>query len=380
VTTAALFVAQSDPRAVMLVLAADSHIERPAAFLAAVATGTPAAEAGALVMFGVAPSRPETGYGYIQIGAPLAGAAGVRHVDAFLEKPDQATAEAFAASGRHLWNSGNFLFRADVMLGEIERLEPALLAAGRMALARARPHHGYLLLDRAALLETAVSSIDRALMEHTDRAAVVPADMGWSDVGSWNALWDVSSKDAEGNVVAGDVLLEDVRGSYVRGTGRLVAAVGIEDIVIVETDDVVFVAPRARAAEAKGLVERLTQAARPEAANHTSVYRPWGSYRSVDRGDRFQVKRIIVKPGGRLSAQWHHHRAEHWIIVQGTAKVTVGEETRLLHENESVYVPAGTVHRLENPGQLPLHLIEVQTGSYLGEDDIVRLDDDYGRR
>lgn len=380
VTTAALYIAQSDPQGLMLVLAADGHIERPEVFLAAVATGTLAAKAGALVTFGVTPSRPETGYGYLQIGAPLADVAGVHRVDTFLEKPDRATAEAFAASGRHLWNSGNFLFRADAMLGEVERLQPGLLGACRVVLARAQPHHEHLLLDRAALVEIAISSIDQAIMEHTDRAAVVPVDMGWSDVGSWDALWDVGSKDAEGNVVVGDVLLQDAHGSYVRGNGRMVAAVGIEDLVIVETDDVVFVAPRARAAEAKGLVERLKQADRPEAASHTSVYRPWGSYRSVDRGDRFQVKRIIVKPGGRLSAQWHHHRAEHWVIVQGTAKVTVGEETRLLHENESIYVPAGTVHRLENPGRLPLYLIEVQTGSYLGEDDIVRLDDDYGRR
>jgi len=376
---AALFVARQEPKATMLVLAADSHIERLDAFRAAVEVAATAAEASRLVMFGVVPTRPETGYGYIRRGAPLNDNLGAYSVDAFFEKPDRRTAEAYLSAGDYLWNSGSFAFRADALLGELERLEPAILEACRRALAQSKPNLEFIQLDRQAFAAAPAKSIDYAVMEHTDRAAVVPADIGWSDVGSWDALWGISPKDPDANVLSGDVVVQDVRGSYLHADGRMIAAVGLEDIVVVETDDVVFVAPRDRAAEAKGLVESLKRAGRPEADNHTTIYCPWGSYRSVDRGDRFQVKRIVVKPGGRLSAQIHHHRAEHWVVVYGTAKVTVGEQTRLLHENESVYVPVGTIHRLENPGRLPLHLIEVQTGSYLGEDDIVRLEDDYGR-
>jgi mannose-1-phosphate guanylyltransferase / mannose-6-phosphate isomerase len=372
--------ARADPQALLLVLAADSHIERPDAFLAAVHAAAPVAEAGRLVMFGITPDRPETDYGYIRPGSALNGAAGVHLVEGFHEKPDRATAESFVAAG-YLWNSGNFLFRADVMLAELERLEPDLLASCRKSVELAKPSYEFLQLDGAALKPARSKSIDYAVMEHTDRAAVVRSSgLGWSDVGSWDALWGVSSKDADGNVLMGDTLVQDVRGSYVRGNGRLIAAVGVENMIIVESDDVIFIAPRHRAAAAaKGMVERLKQAARTEADIHKTVDRPWGSYKGVDAGDRFQVKRLVVKPGGRLSAQTHHHRSEHWVVVRGTARVTIGKETRLVCENESVYIPAGTLHRLENPGKLPLHLIEVQTGSYLGEDDIVRHDDDYGR-
>lgn len=379
VAVAAHFVARSEREAVMLVLAADSHVGRPDAFLAAIDAAAAAAEARRLVMFGIAPTRPETGYGYIRQGAPLNDTPGVFGVDAFLEKPDRPTAEAYLSAGNYLWNSGSFMFTADAILGELERLEPALLDACRQALDLSKPNLEFLQLDGHALSAAPVKSIDHAVMEHTDRAAVVPANIGWSDVGSWDALWGVLPRDSNENVLSGDVIVQDVHGSYLHGNGRMIAAVGLQDIVVVETDDVVFIAPRDRAAEAKGLVERLKQNKRPEADSHTTVYRPWGSYRSVDHGDRFQVKRIVVKPGGRLSGQMHHHRAEHWVVVHGTARVTIGERTKLLHENESVYVPVGTVHRLENPGRLPLHLIEVQTGSYLGEDDIVRFEDDYER-
>jgi mannose-1-phosphate guanylyltransferase/mannose-6-phosphate isomerase len=379
IALAAVLAARTDPRALLLVLAADSHIERPDAFLAVVRAASAVAEAGRLVMFGITPDRPETDYGYIRPGTPLNGAAGVHLVDGFFEKPDRAKAESFVAAG-YLWNSGNFLFSADAMLEELGRLEPDLLANCRKAVELAKPSYEFLQLDGAALKAAQTKSIDHAVMEHTNRAAVIRTSIGWSDVGSWDALWSVSSKDTDGNVLLGDTLVQDVHGSYVRGNGRLVAAVGLKDMVIVETDDVVFIAPRHRAAAAaKGVVERLRQAARPEADIHKTVDRPWGSYRSVDAGERFQVKRLVVKPGGRLSAQTHHHRSEHWVVVRGTARVTLGAETRLVCENESVYIPAGTLHRLENSGKLPLHLIEVQTGSYLGEDDIVRYDDDYGR-
>ena len=379
IALAALFAARTDPHALLLVLAADSHIERPEAFLAAVHAATAVAASGRLVMFGITPDRPETDYGYIRPGAPLDGAAGVHSVEGFCEKPDRARAETFVAAG-YLWNSGNFLFRADAMLEELGRFEPDLLASCRKAVELAKPSYEFLQLDGAALKPAQTKSIDYAVMERTDRAAVIRTSPGWSDVGSWDALWGVSSKDAHGNVLLGDTLVQDVRDSYVRGNGRLIAAVGVEDMVIVETDDVIFIAPRHRAAAAsKGVVERLKQAARPEVDIHRTVDRPWGSYKGVDSGERFQVKRLVVKPGGRLSAQTHHHRSEHWVVVRGAARVTIGAETRLVGENESVYIPAGTLHRLENPGKLPLHLIEVQTGSYLGEDDIVRHDDDYGR-
>ncbi len=376
---AALLIARADPQMLLLLLTADSHIERPDDFRRAIEAGAAAAAQGRLVTFGVAPTRAETGFGYIRLGAPVEGAPGVQEAAAFLEKPDRATAEAYAAGGQHLWNSGNFLFRVDVLLAELDRLQPALLAACRRALDGATPDLDFLRLDGGGFAAAPTISIDHAVMEKTGRAAVVPTDMGWSDIGSWDALWAAAARDGDGNALTGDVLTEDVRNSYLRSNGRLVAAVGLEDMVVVETDDVIFAAPRGRAAEVKGLVAHLKAAGRPEADSHSTVYRPWGAYRVVDRGDGFQVKRLIVKPGCRLSAQTHRRRAEHWVVVQGTATVTIGAQTRRLGERESVDIPVGTLHRLENAGDRPLHLVEVQTGGYLGEDDIIRHDDDFGR-
>lgn len=381
--TAALFAERYGPETQVLLLASDSHIARPEAFAAAVAAGSPAAAAGSLVTFGVTPTRPETGYGYIQLGQAHAAAAGAFTVARFVEKPDAETAQAYLAAGGYVWNSGTFLYRADRMAAELATRAPAILDACRTALERATADLDFLRLDRDAFAACPSDSIDYAVMEKAADVAVVPADMGWSDVGSWAALWDIAAKDGAGNVFTGDVVAEDVSGCYIRDasstTGRSVAAVGVRDLILVVTDDVVLVVPRARAQDVKKLVDKMKMAGRPELDAHRLVHRPWGSYQSVDAGPRFQVKRLMVKPGGRLSAQMHYHRAEHWVVVHGTARVTRGEETVLLHENQSIYIPIGTKHRLENPGKLALELIEVQSGPYLGEDDIVRFQDDYGR-
>jgi mannose-1-phosphate guanylyltransferase/mannose-6-phosphate isomerase len=379
---AALIISQSAREGLMLIAPSDHIVRDVAAFRHAVVAGAAAARKGALVTFGITPTRAETGYGYIRLDD-----RGKKRVDGacvpvaeFVEKPDHATAESYLKRGGYAWNSGMFLFRADRYLAELERHHPAIVETCRRALAGAAADLEFLRLDAAAFAGCPSESIDYAVMERTDNAMVVPAAMGWNDIGSWDALWEVGTKDDAGNVVIGDVLVEDVRGSYVRcADGKLVAALGLDDIVLVVTDDAVLAASRERAQDVKRLVERLKLSNRPEADAHTKVYRPWGSYQSVDAGARFQVKRLIVNPGAKLSAQMHHHRAEHWVVVHGTAKVLRGEETVLLSENQSIYIPIGTVHRLENPGKVPLHLIEVQSGSYLGEDDIVRLQDDYGR-
>jgi mannose-1-phosphate guanylyltransferase / mannose-6-phosphate isomerase len=380
---AALIIGQSAPQGLMLIAPSDHIVSDVAAFRRAVAAGAEAARQGALVTFGITPTRAETGYGYIRLddrGKKRTNGACVP-VAGFVEKPDQATAESYLKRGEYVWNSGMFLFRADRYLAELARHHPAIVEACRRALAAAAADLEFLRLDAASFAGCPSESIDYAVMEKTDNAMVVPAAMGWNDVGSWGALWEVGTKDDAGNVVIGDVLVEDVRNSYVRcEDGKVVAALGLDDVVLVVTDDAVLAASRARAQDVKRLVERLKLSNRPEADVHTTVYRPWGSYQSVDAGARFQVKRLIVKPGAKLSAQMHHHRAEHWVVVQGTAKVLRGEETVLLSENQSIYIPIGTVHRLENPGKVPLHLIEVQSGAYLGEDDIVRFEDDYGRR
>ena len=301
-------------------------------------------------------------------------------VERFVEKPDKATAEQYLADGSYLWNSGIFLFSASTFVAELERLSPAIVAACRNAVAEFRRDLTFFRIGAEAFSASPSDSIDYAVMERTDRAAVVPVDMGWSDVGAWSALWDIAEKDSAGNATQGDVVLKDTRNVYARSDDNLlVAVVGLEDIVVVATDDAVLVADRQRAQDVKNVVEHLKAERRNEHALHTTVHRPWGSYRGVDRGDRFQVKRITVKPGEKLSLQMHHHRAEHWIVVEGTALVTRGEERILVYENQSVYIPMGTVHRLENPGKVPLHLIEVQSGGYLGEDDIVRFDDSYAR-
>ncbi len=363
----------------MLVLPSDHAIADTAAFHAACATAARAARAGALVTFGIRPDRAEAGYGYIRRGAALDGVGGAFRVAEFVEKPDAATAASFVAGGTHDWNSGMFLFPARLALDELTRLEPEMVAACRRALDEAQSDLDFLRLAREPFEQAPAKSIDYALMEHTATAAVVPADMGWNDVGAWSALWDIGTKDENGNVIGGDVVTVDVSNSYLRSEGRLIAAVGVSDLIVVSTDDVVLVVPRDRAQDVKSIVDGLKKSNRPEPTFHPRIYRPWGYYQTVHDGERFQVKRITVKPGAKLSLQMHHHRAEHWIIVNGSALVTRDDETVLLTENQSAYIPMFTRHRLENPGKVPLNLIEVQSGSYLGEDDIVRYEDNYGR-
>ena len=366
--------ADADP--VLLVLPADHVITDVPAFQAAVAVGRVAAESGTLVTFGVVPDRAETGYGYIRRDA---GPGPAFSVAKFVEKPDSATARGYVESGEYYWNSGMFMFRASAYLAELGRYAPAMLAACRAALAAAGRDLDFLRLPAQEFASCPSDSIDYAVMERTDRAVVVPLAAGWSDVGSWAALADALPRDAEGNVTAGDVLTEDSSGCYLHSTSRLVAAVGLRDHVVVETKDAVLVAPCDRVQDVKELVAELKARGRYESSLHREVYRPWGSYDSIDSGDRFQVKRLIVNPGATLSLQLHHHRAEHWVVVTGTAKVTRGDEVFTLSENESTYIPIGARHRIENPGKIPLHIIEVQSGTYLGEDDIVRFEDRYGR-
>jgi len=376
---AALALFESDQEAVLLLLASDHAIADVDAFVAAIDRGAVAARQGAIVCFGIEPERAETGFGYIHRGSPIEGADGAFAVAEFIEKPDATHAAAYAASGEHYWNGSIFLFPARLFLDELERLRPDMLAACRQALAEARRDADFVRLDGDAFAACPADSIDYAVMEHTKRAAVVPVAMGWSDVGSWDALWAMSGKDAAGNALQGNVVAEAARNCYLRSEAGLVAAVGVEDLVVVATDDAVIVAPRERTQEVKALVARLAREGRGEADAPLTVHRPWGSFTAIHNGHRVQVKHIVVKPGGKLSLQMHHHRAEHWVIVQGTAKIRRGDEELMLTEDQSTYIPLGTAHRLENPGKIPLHLIEVQSGSYLGEDDIVRLEDSYGR-
>lgn len=374
--TVAAFQAQAngaDP--VLLVLPSDHVITDAAAFRDAVAAATAAAENGKLVTFGIVPSKPETGYGYIRAAA----GEGVRAVEEFVEKPDAATAESYVASGNYFWNSGMFMFRASTYLNELARQQPAMLAACKAAFEGGRSDVDFLRLDAEAFKSCPSDSIDYAVMEGTSDAVVFPLNVGWNDVGSWAALWEIAEQDKDGNAHHGDVIAEDCRNTLAWGDGRLVALLGLDDVVVVDTDDTLLVAHRDKVQSVKDIVGRLKKEGRTQAALHRKVYRPWGAYDSIDNGERFQVKRITVKPGGQLSLQMHHHRAEHWIVVSGTAMVTCGEKTILLTENQSTYIPLGVTHRLENPGKLPLELIEVQSGSYLGEDDIVRFEDVYGR-
>jgi mannose-1-phosphate guanylyltransferase/mannose-6-phosphate isomerase len=376
---AALALTEAEPDALMLVMPSDHTIGDLAAFAGAVERAATAARAGALVSFGIAPQRAETGYGYIRRGGELEGAEGVFAVAEFVEKPGPEQALAYVASGDHSWNSGIFLFPAKVYLDELERLRPDMVAACRNALATAQRDSDFVRLGREAFAECDSDSIDYAVMEQTRRAAVVPVSMGWSDVGSWDALWEMGAKDQHGNSVEGNVVAEDTRNCYLRSEAGLVAAIGIEDLVVVATADAVMVAPRNRTQEVKKLVARLVKDRRDEADALPTVHRPWGTFTSLHNGQRVQVKHIMVKPGGKLSLQMHHHRAEHWVVVQGTAKIRRGDQETMLSEDQSTYIPIGTAHRLENPGKIPLHLIEVQSGSYLGEDDIIRLEDSYGR-
>jgi mannose-1-phosphate guanylyltransferase/mannose-6-phosphate isomerase len=367
--------AAADP--VLLVLPADHLIRDLAAFQRAVRSALPAAQSGQLVTFGVIARSPETGYGYIQRGA-ASGAA--FRIERFVEKPDAARAREFLAAGDYYWNSGMFMFRARRYLAELERFAPQLARCCAAAFAQAVVEQDFVRIRAESFAACPSDSIDYAVMEKTDAAVVVPLDAGWSDVGSWAALHEASVADAHGNVQHGDVISEDTRGSYLHAESRLVAAVGLTDHVVVETKDAVLVAPKDRVQDVKKLVARLKEHKRTEHALHREVFRPWGSYDSLESGPRFQVKRLKIKPGAILSLQLHHKRAEHWVVVAGTARVTVGERVLLLQENESTYIPVGTKHRIENPGTTLLEVIEVQSGSYLGEDDIVRFEDRYGRQ
>ena len=366
-----------DPDALLLVLPADHHIAMPDAFLAAVEQGLGAAAAGYLVTFGVVPTGPETGYGYIRSGPEAV--PGVLKLDRFVEKPDAQTAEGYLAEGDYYWNSGMFLLRAGTYLELLAQQQPAMYGACQGAMAAARRDMDFLRPDAETFLASPSDSIDYAVMEHTDRGAVVPLDCGWSDIGSWSALCEIGEADGDGNVVEGDVLAQDTCNSYIRGESRLVTTLGVDNLVVVETPDAVLVADRGKVQDVKAIVTALKAADRSEATVHQRVFRPWGSYESLVVAEGFQVKRIIVQPGQTLSLQKHFHRAEHWVVVRGTAEVTRGEETFSLTADQSTYIPLETVHRLANPGQTALELIEVQSGSYLGEDDIVRLEDVYGR-
>jgi mannose-1-phosphate guanylyltransferase/mannose-6-phosphate isomerase len=379
ITAAALLVAEHSPDAVLWMMAADSAIQDLSALHDVLAIAAETARTGRVVTFGMRPTAPETGYGYIEVGDRLDGLEGANILTRFIEKPDAATAARLVAGGQHMWNSGMFVFTAATLIAEMEAHAPDVVDAVRTAVAQRADDLDFVRLDPVAFAACPNISIDYAVAERTARAAVVPTDIGWSDVGSWGALWDLGGKDAAGNVTVGDVLLEGSSNCYVRSDGIVTAVVGLEDAVVVVTEDAVLAMHRDRAQDVKKVVDRLKLAGRHEAVAHNRVYRPWGFYESLIQGDRFQVKRIVVTPGHKLSLQKHFHRAEHWVVVNGSAIVTRDSETMLVRENESIYLPLGCVHRLENPGRIPLTLIEVQSGSYLGEDDIVRLEDTYGR-
>ncbi|UZP67606.1 mannose-1-phosphate guanylyltransferase/mannose-6-phosphate isomerase [Desulfovibrio mangrovi] len=369
-----------DENSTLLVLPADHHINNVELFLATVSKGKELAEAGALVTFGIVPKYAETGYGYIERGSVTGNVESEAYtINRFVEKPDADTAQTYVDSGNFYWNSGMFMFSAKRYMQELERVNSTMAEACQLAIANGKHDLDFFRLDAASFAESPSDSIDYAVMEHTSAGAVIPLDAGWNDVGSWSALWDIKEKDAHENVALGDVITHDVHGSYLHSTGRLLAVVGLQDHVVVETADAVMVSPKDRVQDVKKLVNTLKADSRPEALLHKKVYRPWGAYETINLEERFQVKRITVKPGAILSLQKHHHRAEHWIVVKGTALVTRGEDTIMLKEEESTYIPLGYLHRLENPGKIDLELIEVQTGSYLGEDDIVRFDDMYGR-
>jgi mannose-1-phosphate guanylyltransferase / mannose-6-phosphate isomerase len=365
------------PEDVLLVLPADHVIANVAAFHQAAIAANQLAQAGQLVTFGIVPTEPETGYGYIKRSSSRIGEA--YQVAAFVEKPDQKTAETYVSSGEFFWNSGMFAFKAQTFLDELQKFNPEMLQACKNALNGAQVDLDFTRLDKDAFSACPSDSIDYAVMEKTDKAVVIPLDADWNDVGSWSALWDVTQKDDSGNAVFGDVVTIDTKNSYIYSRNKLVSAIGVEDLVIIETDDAVLVATKNRVQDVKDVVNLLKSQNRPEADTHRKVFRPWGHYDTVDKGERHQTKRIVVKPRAKLSLQKHHHRAEHWIVVRGTALVTKGDQQILIAENESIYIPLGTVHSLENPGVIPLEMVEVQSGTYLGEDDIVRFEDKYGR-
>ena len=377
IALAALKAQEQHPEALLLVLPADHHVRDPAAFRETVARAQAPARDGKLMTFGVVPTRPETGYGYVRCGDSVS--EGLYDLAEFVEKPDTATAERYLAEGAYFWNSGLFLFRADRYLAELGMHQPAMLAACEQAMADAERDLDFIRPNAEAFLASPADSVDYAVMEHTKEGGVATLDCGWSDVGAWSALWEIGEADANGNVAEGDVLLQSARNNYIRSESRLVTAIGVENLVLVETADAVMVGARDRVQDIKQVVEALTAADRPEASVHQQVFRPWGSYESLVVGEQFQVKRLTVTPGQTLSLQLHHHRAEHWVVVSGQAEVTRGEEVLTLGPDESTYIPIGMKHRLANRGADPLEVIEVQSGSYLGEDDIVRFDDVYGR-
>jgi mannose-1-phosphate guanylyltransferase/mannose-6-phosphate isomerase len=377
VAVAAELALKRSPEAIVAVLAADHVVSRPDVLVSLCAQASRAAAQGSIVTLGITPTYAATGYGYIRPGVDLA-VEGVRKVEAFVEKPDEATAKRYIAEG-YLWNSGNFIFRAEQMKAEVAQFEPAIAEAAVKAVAGARRDLQFLLLDEAALASAPRKSIDYAVMEHAQDVAVVPADMGWSDVGTWSSVQDLSDKDAQGNCVRGQGVVVGGSNVLIRSEEHLTAVVGVSNVIVVTTTDAVLVLDARQADRVKELVETLKKQERREVIEHKRIYRPWGYYQGIDQGGRYQVKRIVVKPQGRLSLQKHFHRAEHWVVVKGTAEVTCDENVSLVHENESIYLPIGSVHRLSNPGKIDLELIEVQVGSYLGEDDIVRIEDVYNR-
>ena len=379
IALAALELSTVDPNVCMLVLPSDHVLGDKEKFLDAIHRGYEAAMAGALVTFAMKADRPETGYGYIRQGKPLAGTDECYIVERFVEKPDAKTAQGFLDEGGYHWNSGMFMFKANRFLEELHRHQPEIFITSIEALGKGTNEGGIVRPDPETFAAIESISVDYAVMEPTDRAVMVAADFGWSDVGSWASMADLGEDAGHGNVIDGDVLLHDCEGTYVRGAGRLIAAIGLRDQVIVDTDDALLIAPKDRVQEVKAIVEKLRETNRPEAALHAKVHRPWGTYQGIHQGARHQVKHIVVEPGGKLSLQYHHHRSEHWTVVGGTAEVTIDGEVRILEANDSAYIPVGATHRLYNPGDEPTHLIEVQCGDYLGEDDIVRLDDVYGR-
>ena len=377
-TIAALYLVNKDADAMMVVMPADHVIPDKESFVHAVEKGGALADKGSLVTFGIVASKPETGYGYIHRGDEIDG-SNVYQVDRFVEKPDQDTAQSYVDAGDYYWNAGIFLLRADRWLEEIEKYQPEILAACKQAIDKGERDSDFVRVNKDAFLSSPSDSIDYAVMEKTDRAAVVPFQTSWSDVGSWSSIWEISEQDEGGNVTRGDVLTHATSNSLLMADTRCIAAVGLDNIVVVETSDAVLVADKSCSQNVKEIVNQLKSSNREEHRFHRRVFRPWGDYEGIDNGARYQVKRLTVKPGAQLSLQMHHHRAEHWIVVTGTAKITRGEDVFMLSENESTYIPLGTKHRLENPGAIPLEIIEVQSGSYLGEDDIVRFEDVYNR-
>ncbi len=376
IALAALHATKNGEDPILLVLAADHLIKDTPAFHLAIEKAEILARTGKLVTFGIVPDQPHTGYGYIKAGEGIDNGF---VVDEFVEKPDLATAESYVSSGKYFWNSGMFMFKASRYLEELEKFNPDILSVCRDAIDTESADLDFIRVDADVFASCPDDSIDYAVMEKTDSAAMVPLDAGWSDVGSWSSLWETAEKDTRGNVIVGDAILEGVNNSYINAEQRLISVIGLDDVVVVETKDAIMVAHKDKVQNIKNVVNRLKAEKRPEFEFHREVFRPWGSYDSIDNGARFQVKRITVKPGEKLSVQMHHHRAEHWIVVSGTANVTIGEKTQLVTENESTYIPIGEVHALENPGKIPLELIEVQSGGYLGEDDIIRFSDRYGR-